>query len=65
MESAQKYLGSSLFQRLMQATFFGHFTAGQNELQLRRTIDRLAGADIRPMVNYTFEDTTETEYTRR
>ena len=55
MKLARQVLGSTLFQKMMKATFYGQFVAGENEDLIRPTVDRNFGFGVKSILDYSVE----------
>jgi proline dehydrogenase len=53
---SRRVLGNTITDRLLQATLFGHFCAGQDEVTIQPTIQALAQAGIGSILDYAAED---------
>uniref|UniRef100_A0A1A9Z1Q4 Proline dehydrogenase n=1 Tax=Glossina pallidipes TaxID=7398 RepID=A0A1A9Z1Q4_GLOPL len=58
MKLANRVLGNKLFTVLMKATFYGHFVAGEDQIKIIPTLERLRSFDALPQyqVDKTFAD---------
>ncbi|EFN89402.1 Proline oxidase, mitochondrial [Harpegnathos saltator] len=65
MKLAKAMLGESLFSRLMKATFYGHFVAGEDEVQITPVLDRLRQFGVKPILDYSVEEDISQEEAER
>ena len=56
MTLAEKVLGKKLFRTLMDATFYGHFVAGENEQSITPIIQRMRNFGVNAILNYSAEE---------
>lgn len=56
MTLAEKVLGKRLFKSLMEATFYGHFVAGENEQSIKPIIQRMRNYGVNAILNYSAEE---------
>ena len=56
MNQSKRILGRSLFNRLMKATVYGQFVAGEDLPALRPTVKRFRDQGIRSILDYAVED---------
>ena len=65
MKMAKSMLGERLFTRLMKGTFYGHFVAGENEVQITPVLDRLRQFGVKPILDYSVEEDISQEEAER
>ncbi|KAK9498114.1 hypothetical protein O3M35_003993 [Rhynocoris fuscipes] len=56
MKLAKQILGQALFVRLMKATFYGHFVAGEDQFKIVPTLKRLRSFGVKPILDYSVEE---------
>ncbi|XP_050069015.1 proline dehydrogenase 1, mitochondrial isoform X2 [Anopheles maculipalpis] len=56
MKVAQTILGEKLFTLLMKYTFYGHFVAGEDQLKIVPTLERLRSFGVKPILDYSVEE---------
>ncbi|XP_067638840.1 proline dehydrogenase 1, mitochondrial isoform X1 [Eurosta solidaginis] len=49
-------LGDKLFTMLMKATFYGHFVAGEDQVKIIPTLERLRSFGVKPILDYSVEE---------
>lgn len=62
---AKALLGEKLFTKLMKATFYGHFVAGEDEVQITPVLDRLRQFGVKPILDYSVEEDISQEEAER
>ena len=55
---SKKHLGPRLFRKVMRATVYGQFVAGENLKEVRPVMDELRKKGIRSILDYAVEDVT-------
>ncbi|XP_034933725.1 proline dehydrogenase 1, mitochondrial isoform X2 [Chelonus insularis] len=65
MKVAQNILGEKIFTYLMKSTFYGHFVAGEDEVSIRPTLDRLRQFGVKPILDYSVEEDISQEEAER
>lgn len=66
MKLGQKVLGKTLFAKLMKATFYGHFVAGEDQVKIQPTLERLRSFGVKSILDYSVEeDLSEETATQR
>nr|XP_033341915.1 proline dehydrogenase 1, mitochondrial isoform X2 [Megalopta genalis] len=65
MKIAKQVLGEKLFTKLMKATFYGHFVAGEDEVQITPVLDRLRQFGVKPILDYSVEEDISQEEAER
>lgn len=65
MKIAKQVLGERLFTKLMKATFYGHFVAGEDEVQITPVLDRLRQFGVKPILDYSVEEDISQEEAER
>jgi hypothetical protein len=55
MNLTQKILGKRLFKAIMKNTFYGHFVAGENQVEIRKTIEKLTSQNVKTIFDYSVE----------
>ncbi|RLU17231.1 hypothetical protein DMN91_011300 [Ooceraea biroi] len=65
MKWAKAMLGETLFSKLMKATFYGHFVAGEDEVQITPVLDRLRQFGVKPILDYSVEEDISQEEAER
>lgn len=62
MKWARSVLGANLFTKLMKATFYGHFVAGEDKVAIRPVIERNRSFGVKSILDYSAEeDVTQEE----
>ncbi|XP_052891279.1 proline dehydrogenase 1, mitochondrial isoform X1 [Anopheles moucheti] len=56
MKVAQTILGEKLFTLAMKYTFYGHFVAGEDQLKIVPTLERLRSFGVKPILDYSVEE---------
>ncbi|XP_057669835.1 proline dehydrogenase 1, mitochondrial [Diorhabda carinulata] len=56
MKLAEKILGERLFVFLMKLTFYGHFVAGEDQMRIKPTLERLRSFGVKPILDYSVEE---------
>lgn len=56
MRLGQKVLGKYLFGRIMKATFYGHFVAGENQRTIQPVLERLRSFGVKSILDYSAEE---------
>ncbi|XP_072394686.1 proline dehydrogenase 1, mitochondrial isoform X1 [Diabrotica undecimpunctata] len=56
MKFAEKVLGEKLFIMLMKGTFYGHFVAGEDQIKIKPTLERLRSFGVKPILDYSVEE---------
>ncbi|XP_018400636.1 PREDICTED: proline dehydrogenase 1, mitochondrial [Cyphomyrmex costatus] len=65
MKMVKSILGEKLFTKLMKATFYGHFVAGEDEVQITPVLDRLRQFGVKPILDYSVEEDISQEEAER
>lgn len=65
MKISQKILGIRLFNWFMKGTFYGHFVAGEDQVTIKPTIDRLRSFGVKSILDYSVEEDISTEEAQR
>ncbi|XP_017119426.1 proline dehydrogenase 1, mitochondrial isoform X1 [Drosophila elegans] len=66
MKWSKNILGQRLFTALMKATFYGHFVAGEDQVKIIPTLERLRSFGVKPILDYSVEeDITQEEAEKR
>lgn len=56
MKLTEKILGERLFVMLMKLTFYGHFVAGEDQIKIKPTLNRLRSFGVKPILDYSVEE---------
>ncbi|KAH8286657.1 hypothetical protein KR018_005005 [Drosophila ironensis] len=56
MKWSKQVLGQRLFTALMKATFYGHFVAGEDQIKIIPTLERLRSFGVKPILDYSVEE---------
>ncbi|CAH1393849.1 unnamed protein product [Nezara viridula] len=56
MKLCKSILGERLFVRLMKASFYGHFVAGEDQNRIVPTLTRLRSFGVKPILDYSVEE---------
>lgn len=56
MKIGQKVLGKKLFERIMEATFYGHFVAGPDQVAIQPRIQHLREHGVKAILDYSVEE---------
>lgn len=65
MKLSKKILGETLFTKMMKATFYGHFVAGEDEVQITPVLERLRQFGVKPILDYSVEEDISQEEAER
>ncbi|XP_028047381.1 proline dehydrogenase 1, mitochondrial isoform X2 [Monomorium pharaonis] len=65
MKLAKAILGETMFTKLMKATFYGHFVAGEDEVQITPVLERLRQFGVKPILDYSVEEDISQEEAER
>ncbi|XP_026674688.1 proline dehydrogenase 1, mitochondrial isoform X3 [Ceratina calcarata] len=65
MKLSKQILGEKLFTKLMKSTFYGHFVAGEDEVQITPVLDRLRQFGVKPILDYSVEEDISQEEAER
>ncbi|CAJ0580069.1 unnamed protein product, partial [Mesorhabditis spiculigera] len=55
LNTLRRVLGKSLFTKLLQKTFYGHFVAGQDEKEVMPTVEKLKQFGVKSILDYSVE----------
>ena len=56
MHRARKVVGKRLFHVIMRSTFYGHFCAGNNKEEVKKSTKTLLQNNVRPMILVAIEE---------
>ncbi|XP_034235810.1 proline dehydrogenase 1, mitochondrial isoform X2 [Thrips palmi] len=56
MKVAKAILGEKIFTAIMKSTFYGHFVAGEDQIRIRPTLERLRSFGVKPILDYSVEE---------
>ncbi|XP_058822312.1 proline dehydrogenase 1, mitochondrial isoform X1 [Topomyia yanbarensis] len=56
MKLARTILGEKLFVLIMKYTFYGHFVAGEDQVKITPTLERLRSFGVKPILDYSVEE---------
>ncbi|CAO1383907.1 unnamed protein product [Diamesa hyperborea] len=56
MKLTKSILGEKLFTMLMKGTFYGHFVAGEDQIKIVPTLERLRSFGVKPILDYSVEE---------
>lgn len=56
MKVSNTILGDTLFKILMKCTFYGHFVAGEDQVKIIPTLERLRSFGVKPILDYSVEE---------
>lgn len=65
MKVAEAILGERLFAWVMKGTFYGHFVAGEDEVKIMPTLERLQQFGVKPILDYSVEEDLSQEEAER
>lgn len=65
MKWTKAMVGEALFTKLMKATFYGHFVAGEDEVKITPVLDRLRQFGVKPILDYSVEEDISQEEAER
>ncbi|XP_067015376.2 proline dehydrogenase 1, mitochondrial isoform X1 [Anabrus simplex] len=65
MKVARTLLGDRLFGMLMKCTFYGHFVAGEDQVKIKPTLERLRSFGVKPILDYSVEEDISQEEAER
>lgn len=61
MNWCRSVLGGNLFRKLMKATFYGHFVAGEDKIAIRPVVDRNKLFGVKSILDYSAEEDVSNE----
>ena len=64
MKLGRRLLGRYLFERLMKATFYGHFVAGEDVARIRPLVQRNMSFGVKSILDYSVEKDISREEAR-
>ncbi|XP_034827536.1 proline dehydrogenase 1, mitochondrial [Maniola hyperantus] len=56
MKRLRQVVGQRLFEVIMKATFYGQFVAGEDQIKIKPTIDRLRSFGVKSILDYSVEE---------
>jgi proline dehydrogenase len=56
MKVGQKVLGKKIFGKMMEATFYGHFVAGPDQVAIQPRIQHLREHGVKAILDYSVEE---------
>uniref|UniRef100_A0A2P2HY78 Proline dehydrogenase n=1 Tax=Hirondellea gigas TaxID=1518452 RepID=A0A2P2HY78_9CRUS len=56
MKFGQKVLGATIFEKVMKLTFYGHFVAGEDQIRIQPTLERLRSFGVKSILDYSVEE---------
>ncbi len=56
MKLGQRVLGKKLFEKVMKATFYGHFVAGEDQVAIQPRIQHLREHGVKAILDYSVEE---------
>ncbi|KAL0267260.1 UNVERIFIED_CONTAM: hypothetical protein PYX00_009582 [Menopon gallinae] len=56
MKGMRRVLGDRLFVYVMKNTVYGHFVAGEDDVSIRPTLERLRSFGVKPILDYSVEE---------
>jgi len=56
MSIGQKVFGKTLFEKMMEWTFYGHFVAGSDQVAIQPKIIRLREFGVKAILDYSVEE---------
>lgn len=65
MTLGQKILGKTIFGKIMEASFYGHFVAGADEKAIKPKIDRLRQFGVKAILDYSVEEDISQDEARK
>lgn len=65
MKLAKQVMGEKLFTKFMKSTFYGHFVAGEDEVQITPVLNRLRQFGVKPILDYSVEEDISQEEAER
>ena len=66
MRRLRQVCGKRIFELMMRSTAYGHFVAGENEIEIRPKLKRLLSFGVKPILDYSVEeDLSEEEAQKR
>lgn len=65
LKLGQKVLGQRLFASLMKASFYGHFVAGEDQIKIQPTLERLRSFGVKSILDYSVEEDISSETAER
>ena len=64
MKLGRRLLGRYLFERLMKASFYGHFVAGEDVARIRPLVQRYMSFGVKSILDYSVEKDISREEAR-
>ncbi|XP_033748496.1 proline dehydrogenase 1, mitochondrial-like isoform X2 [Pecten maximus] len=58
---SRRILGGTLFRKMMKATFYGHFVAGEDQVAIRPLVSRNKQFGVKSILDYSVEEDLSTE----
>ena len=65
MKFARKLLGKSIFEKVMKATFYGQFVAGEDPQVVKPVVERNMSFGVKSILDYSAEKDLSTEEARK
>ncbi|KAK3870254.1 hypothetical protein Pcinc_024515 [Petrolisthes cinctipes] len=65
LKLGQKVLGQRIFASLMKASFYGHFVAGEDQIKIQPTLERLRSFGVKSILDYSVEEDISSETAER
>ena len=66
MKLGRTLLGEKMFAKLMKMSFYGHFVAGEDQVKIVPTLQKLRSFGVKPILDYSVEeDLTQEEAEKR
>jgi len=65
MKFGQKILGKTMFEKLMIATFYGHFVAGPDQVAIQPNIQNLREHGVKAILDYSVEEDISDEEAKK
>ncbi|XP_017109742.1 proline dehydrogenase 1, mitochondrial isoform X1 [Drosophila bipectinata] len=56
MKWSKQVFGQRIFTAFMKATFYGHFVAGEDQIKIIPTLERLRSFGVKPILDYSVEE---------
>ncbi|OXA52967.1 proline dehydrogenase 1, mitochondrial isoform X2 [Folsomia candida] len=65
MKLGQKVLGKTIFEKMMEATFYGHFVAGPDQIAIQPRIQHLREHGVKAILDYSVEEDISDEEAKK
>lgn len=65
MNLGKKVLGTKLFEKVMESSFYGHFVAGSDQISIQPNILRLREFGVKAILDYSVEEDISQDEARK